>query len=355
MPVPPVSLRDLAKACGLSVSTISYALRNDSHVSVETRKLVAHKARELHYRPDGRLSELMAHLRNRRSHTNWETLAILHDGPAGREPWKDAPALEAFHGNVVKRAKELGYNTSPFHFDPAIIPPRRLTQILMARGIRGVIIAPPSRPGSLPLMIDTGHFSIAQCLHSIWEPDLPRVEPHHFENTLQALKNLHALGYRSAGLVIPETDARTTSHMIEGACDFAEKRHLMKFVRPFNSDYVSSPKLLLKWYREYSPDVVISYTPYITEWFQEAGVLVPKEVGICVIGATKRSASGIDFMSWQIDSTVVDLVVEQLHHNQLGVPQCPKVVLIRGRWQEGETLIQRPKAPSVKKRLSRSA
>jgi hypothetical protein len=59
-------------------------------------------------------------------------------------------------------------------------------------------------------------------------------------------------------------------------------------------------------------------------------------------------------MSWQIDSTVVDLVVEQLHHNQLGVPQCPKVVLIRGRWQAGETLIHRSETPPTKKWAGRT-
>jgi LacI family transcriptional regulator len=346
----PVSLRDLAKICGLSVSAVSYALRDDPHVSVATRKLVAEKARQLRYRQDGRLSELMSHLRTRRSYKDRETLGILHDGILGKEPWKEAQPLVGFHNNVVKRAEELGYNTEAFPLNPAIMPPKRLTQILTARGIRGLIIAPPSRPCSINLMIDTSRFAIAQCLHSIWEPDLPRVEPHHFDNTLEAIKSLRALGYKSAGLVLPERDPHTTSHLIEAGCDFAEKGGMMKFVPIFGDTYASDPRLLLEWYRRHRPEVVISYIAPIVHWFQSGGVAVPSEVGVCGMGVTIEGISGINFLPWQIDSTVVDLVIEQLHHNQLGVPRYPKAVFVRGQWQTGETLRQLPPSRRRSKR-----
>ncbi len=209
-----ISLRDLAKICGLSVSAVSYALHNSPRVSEATRKLVAEKAKQYNYQQDGGLSELMTHLRIRRGYKESEIIGVLHDGVEGSEPWKLLPALAGFYRNVVHRAEELGYSIASFPLHQPSMSAERLTRILVARGIRGLIIALPSLAKQSKLEIEPQHFAIAQCLHTIWEPNLPRVEPHHFENTMEAIHNLRALGYRSAGLILPGSDPFTTSHLI---------------------------------------------------------------------------------------------------------------------------------------------
>jgi len=59
----PVTIKDLAKILGVSVSTVSRALKDHPDISVKTKKAVQELAKELHYRPN----EIALSLKNRRS------------------------------------------------------------------------------------------------------------------------------------------------------------------------------------------------------------------------------------------------------------------------------------------------
>ena len=47
-----ITIKDIAKALGLSTSTVSRALRDSYEISAETRKLVLEYAERLNYRPN---------------------------------------------------------------------------------------------------------------------------------------------------------------------------------------------------------------------------------------------------------------------------------------------------------------
>lgn len=55
-----VTLKDIAKACGVDVSTVSRALRDDPRVKIETRDGVSKAARELGYQPNFAARSLVA-------------------------------------------------------------------------------------------------------------------------------------------------------------------------------------------------------------------------------------------------------------------------------------------------------
>lgn len=59
----PITIKDLAKILGVSVSTVSRALKDHPDISVKTKKAVQELARELHYRPN----EIALSLKNRKS------------------------------------------------------------------------------------------------------------------------------------------------------------------------------------------------------------------------------------------------------------------------------------------------
>ncbi len=48
--------------------------------------------------------------------------------------------------------------------------------------------------------------------------------------------------------------------------------------------------------------------------------------------AAAPGCAGIDQNGERVGAAAVDLVVEQLHANEFGLPQNPKTVLIEGRW-----------------------
>ena len=59
----PITIKDLAKILGVSVSTVSRALKDHPDISVKTKKAVQELAKELQYRPN----EIALSLKNRRS------------------------------------------------------------------------------------------------------------------------------------------------------------------------------------------------------------------------------------------------------------------------------------------------
>src|SRR5688572_14522424 len=62
-----VGLRAVAEAAGVSLMTVSLALRNSPRVSSRTRTRIAQLADKLGYRPDPEISRLMSRLRPARS------------------------------------------------------------------------------------------------------------------------------------------------------------------------------------------------------------------------------------------------------------------------------------------------
>ena len=62
-----LSMRDIAKEAGVSVSAVSLALRNSPKVSKKRRDEITKIAERMGYVKDGRISELMEHLRTNRT------------------------------------------------------------------------------------------------------------------------------------------------------------------------------------------------------------------------------------------------------------------------------------------------
>lgn len=90
-----VTLRDLARTCGVDVSTVSRALREDPRVRARTAARIRRKALELHYAPNSAARSLVAG----RTHTVWMILPTL------THPLERDPAEQASH-----QLRERGYD-----------------------------------------------------------------------------------------------------------------------------------------------------------------------------------------------------------------------------------------------------
>ncbi len=60
-----ITIKDIAKALGLSTSTVSRALRDSYEISSETKKIVIEYAEKLNYRPN----PIALSLKERKSHS----------------------------------------------------------------------------------------------------------------------------------------------------------------------------------------------------------------------------------------------------------------------------------------------
>ena len=61
----PITIKDIAKALGLSTSTVSRALRGGYEISADTKKLVLEYAEKINYHPN----PIALSLKERRSHS----------------------------------------------------------------------------------------------------------------------------------------------------------------------------------------------------------------------------------------------------------------------------------------------
>src|SRR6187401_561277 len=113
------TIRELAKAAGLSASGVSYALRGNPRISADTVARVRQLAQELGYKPDLRVASLMARIRSTRHSRDRETLAFV---------WVSTPLqklLPPYHEHYLKtilagarrRADQLGCTLAEFRLD----------------------------------------------------------------------------------------------------------------------------------------------------------------------------------------------------------------------------------------------
>src|SRR5215212_8804577 len=101
-----VTFRQIAKASGLAVATVSYALRNHPKIPPATIARVRAVADGLGYRPNPRVAALMAHIRRARPVASGDRIAFV---------WLSRPGpYLRMHEGAKQRAQQLGYALEDF-------------------------------------------------------------------------------------------------------------------------------------------------------------------------------------------------------------------------------------------------
>lgn len=169
-----VTLKDIAKECGVTSATVSLAMRNHPRISDATKEKVQKAAAELGYNRHPMLSALMANLSQSRVPTDLMPLAavythkssVIEENEFHRKIWQ----------GMDERAREFGFKVEPFFMGDSGMSGSRLQQVLKARGISGMVIPPLLKPeGNINL--DWSDFSAVAVGYSMSSPSLHRVCP----------------------------------------------------------------------------------------------------------------------------------------------------------------------------------
>ena len=205
----PTTIRDVAKAAGVSITTVSRALNGYSDVRSETRKRVVRIAEELHYRP----SAVARSLVRNRTQTVGLLVSDLAQSPSGHHFM-----FEVLRG-VHDRLAELGYelilvSTSTARqrlvsyldmcterrFDGVIVMGIRLDDPY----VREVVEAPlPSVCVDVPLLSD-------HCGYVMTD---------NFHGAHSAMKHLLSKGHRKIGFVNGYSQAAVSRERLRGYQD----------------------------------------------------------------------------------------------------------------------------------------
>ena len=338
----PATLRDVARHAGVSVATVSLALRGSPRISEETVARVRQSAQELAYAPNPLVAALMAQMRGVRETDDVEVLAVVW-ATTHRPPPSNTIYVEEMLAGARERAAVLGHRVEVFNADPDDLGDKRLDSILYNRGIRGVILPPISR-ANRRLEMDWSRYSGVALGYSMQEPALHRVCPDQFQGMILAIEQLRGRGYRRIGLFIDEdTDVRVR-HKFTAAMAW----HNLEVRSQERVPLLLTPRLdaesFQHWLREYQPEVVLSSSQVAMNWMREAGLRIPEDVGFAHVNWTERGepCAGIDQRPRLLGWAAVDAVVAQLHNNEHGVPSVPRTISIDGVWMDGCTIRDRP-------------
>lgn len=329
-----ITMQQVADAVGLSRSTVSLALRNHPSIPPATRARVVEAANRLDYRPNPLVAALMSqHLRLRPRRMR-PTLAYVTSHPKN-DPWRNYPAFVQMYDGVTRRAAELGYRVEEFALARVQSNPGRLVEILRARGINGIFLAP--LPGSKrTLDLDIADFVAVGLGMSVSAPVIRRVTSDIFQVGRLAAQRCADLGYRRIGFAVSsEMSSRLEHRMFAGYRQGLWDRGLAETVPPLMAPHSGTfSTFLASWCRATEPEVVIFGT-------FDSGCLrvVPQEIG-CVdlnVDDVRSATTGV----YQNLPLIGAMAAEQLHmalqQNASGPLAQPQTYLHGGFWVAGTT------------------
>jgi DNA-binding LacI/PurR family transcriptional regulator len=333
----PPTLTDIAKAAGVSVMTVSRALRDAPKVSEKRRAQIRKIAEEMGYRPNPEMSRLMAIMRQTRTKRSASVMALVNTFTHNVLE-HDNEHLKTFYEGARARAAKLGFVPELFSIGDENISDQRLSKILYTRGIESVVILPfPYERTSLDL--DYRKFYVAAVGRSQSEQSFHRACPNQFQSTRLSLQRCHELGYKRPGLILRSVMDRRSGYRYSAA-------YLQYFYE--NPDREALPIINLQpysstgldgWLKANKPDVILGLGPRTLSLIREMGLRVPEDIGFINLSKLDDDGeiSGVDNQFEEVGAAAVDLVVSQMHSFDRGLSEHPKTVLINGTWVEGET------------------
>lgn len=108
-----------------------------------------------------------------------------------------------------------------------------------------------------------------------------------------------------------------------------------------SDEAIRVPQALLKnWLLKHSPEVILSYSPYVMEAFNELGIIPGRDIGFVDLFLEKNDGrtAGVINHCEQVSKVAVELLVSQIQQNVLGLPPFQTKTLIEGVWVDGDTL-----------------
>ncbi|MEX0331028.1 MAG: LacI family DNA-binding transcriptional regulator [Puniceicoccaceae bacterium] len=332
--------QELADLAQVSRSTVSRALKNDPRISPRTRKRILELADSLNYKPNPLVSSLMQQVRANKRPNCRGTIALISD-------WKDIPPIgHAPHDTwrrmllgARKKADETGFQLDNFALSEVNYKEQRLSQILISRGILGVVLGPSIF--SRGLALDWDSFSMVAIGFSYVNPRCHRVVHHHFNSVGIIFSELMKRGYRRIGLYLYALQNLNSNRQYEASYlvhqqDLTPEDRLPPcFVQSYEAESFKT------WLQESKPDaILVGNNNSFIDWAEEAGFRVPEDLAIINLDhcCLTPSFTGVDHLGEELGSRAVELLVAQIHLNQRGLPKNPSVTYLEGQWQVGETI-----------------
>lgn len=281
-----VTLLDIAKQSGVSISTVSRVLNKksaNSRISKQTEKLILKTARELNYRPN----QLARGLRLKRTHT----IGLVVPDIAN-------PFFAYIIKSVQMVSHKLGYTLVVCDTDENLPLEVEHTQMLCSKGVDGLIVLPVGQKAGHLESLQRNGIPLVVVDRSFDGLASSTVVIDNHGGAFEATEYLIRNGHRRIAIIQGLPDTFTSSGRLQGFLDAHEKygipvdRRLI-VGRDFRKEtgYIETKFLLSL---EHRPTAIFTTADVITlgalEAIIEEGVEVPRDVSIVAFDDIESAA-----------------------------------------------------------------
>ena len=335
-----ITTSDIARAAGLHQTTVSLALRNDKRLKPTTIAHIKAIAEKLGYTPDPMLTALASYRRARRPSGQRGTLAWITNWPT-REGWRSRPIFVDIFRGAEQRAASLGYRLEEFWLNAHGLNPRRAGQILYARGVQGLILA-PQPDGVSSLDLDWDRFSAVTIGPTLRQPELHLVSNNQFRTISRLCETLAARGYRRIGYAVDRRiddrlDGQWSAAFDRFQRDLPENRRTARFEAP------PTAQNFRRWLDRSRPEVVFGCADSLPGLIRAYNTARRRSVEFALIG-TAHPALGCQGMLEAADivgATAVERVTAMIHLGERGIPPVASRTLLAARWIDAAPAVAR--------------
>ena len=343
-----VTLEDIARRAGVSIFTVSCALRGYGRVAPATGERIRRLAAEMGYQPNVAAS-LLARARGRSGVEHGRiSIAVL------RFATQTDPETQQRDQFMRDAARAAGYTLDVFltsQFDT----PASLSRVLWARGVQGLILLTSSAPPGFRLRDMNGfewdRFSLVKISRGFDELRCHTVRLSVFSQMRYALDRIAAAGYRRVGiLLVTETASNDDDWGRRGAIEAYRRlrRHAFEHLEVLAVPEVATglPAQLEGWLKDLRPDLLLAF-PFAWRFrLEEAGYRMPEDfayVGLPVLsdseGDRGRPTSGpLDDFLGQEFPAALHMLSEEIAAGHRGIPDRPYEHVLPVVWQTGVTM-----------------
>jgi LacI family transcriptional regulator len=330
-PAPP-TIKDVATAAGVSVSTVSLAFSAPDRVAPATRERILAMAERLGYRPNLSASILRSRSPGPNSVTRKISLAFIHAQNA-----RSAPLYEA---DVRDRASELGYGLEPVALT-TLASKVQLRRELYSRGVAGVVLGPILDPREVE-GLDLSPFSVVRCGRYRVPVTAHLVRPAVVQTVTTAWQELVRRNYRRIGAAfhrhIPEVPDDFTREMVVQACQtrYHRKADRIPILWTTSGRQLDAVE---PWFNKYQPDVILHFASPASDWACQSGISIPDQLGLIgLIAPWHPDECAVVENSREIARAAVDLCDQLVRHRQTAPPDVVREIVIPSLWREGSSL-----------------
>lgn len=335
------TIREIAKAIGVSRTTVSLGLKNDRRISSDTCERVQKAAKEMGYQADPKVAQLMAYLQKARPQKGRETFAYITPFSSREEWWNIVTFREYFLG-AKKRSEELGYNVEEFQLKADGMSEKNINRVLFHRGIRGLFIAPSITPHA-HIDLEWSRYATVSIGFSFDHPDTYRVTSDHYNDAVMALKRLTEYGYKRIGFFLNPNNNESTRRLWLSAYliyqqEISRKHRIPQFIGSANSSK------FIQWFQKNRPEVLLGDEDRCLSSLKTAGITCPNDYGLTLIDAENYSGcAGLYRKPNEVGECAANHLAGLLLRNELGLPKITQVILVQSEWRDGKTLIHQPR------------